>query len=150
MEYRKCRFCTYGIDVCGKTFFIWVALLVTLIYTGHVRAEEEVTYRLKWLINMSTVGDIVALHQGLFKEEGLEVVLKAGGPERDAIRELELGYADFGVASADQIIQAIAKGSPVVVISQLFQVNPLQWVYFKDKIRIDALPDLKNRTIRKK
>ncbi len=53
----------------------------------------------------------------------------AGDPERDAIRELELGNATFGVASADQVIRARAKGAPVVVIAQLFQINPLQWIY---------------------
>jgi len=127
--------------------YLWIALGVTNFCPGDAKAQEKITYRLKWLINMSTVGDIIALHHGSFKEQGLDVVLKAGGPERDAIRDLELGHADFGVASGDQVIQAIAKGSPVVVLAQLFQVNPLQWVYFKDKIRIDNLTDLKNRTI---
>lgn len=124
-----------------------ITFTLILMIFGVAEAQLEISYRLKWLINMSTVGDIVALDQGYFMEEGLEVELKAGGPERDAIRELELGYADFGVASADQVVHAIAKGAPVVVIAQLFQVNPLQWIYFKDKIRIDSLKDLKNRTI---
>ncbi len=135
----KCR-CTHGL-------FFFVVLVLTLSAVHIANAQDEVSYRLKWLINMSTVGDIVALQQGCFAEEGLDVLLKAGGPERDAIRELEMGYADFGVASADQVVYAIAKGSPVVVLAQLFQVNPLQWIYFKDKINIDNLADLKDRTI---
>ena len=135
----KCR-CTHGL-------FLFVVSALTLSAVHIANAQDEVSYRLKWLINMSTVGDIMALQQGCFAEEGLDVLLKAGGPERDAIRELELGYADFGVASADQVIYAIDKGSPVVVLAQLFQVNPLQWIYFKDKITIDSLADLKGRTI---
>ncbi|MCJ8502405.1 ABC transporter substrate-binding protein [Desulfatitalea alkaliphila] len=110
-------------------------------------AEQAVAYRLKWLINMSTVGDVYAKEKGLFAARGLAVDLRAGGPERDAIRELELGHAHFGVASADQVIHALAKGSPVVVLAQLFQANPLQWIYFKDRVRIDALADLKGKTI---
>lgn len=124
-----------------------VALWVTIVVCDHAAADEKITYRLKWLINMSTVGDVVAERQGFFKEQGLDVTLKPGGPERDAIRELELGYADFGVASADQVIQARAKGSPVVVIAQLFQLNPLQWIYFKDKTHINGLQDLEGKTI---
>lgn len=123
------------------------AAVAIAVAFGTAQAQIDVSYRLKWLINMSTVGDIVAVDRGYFEEEGLAVELKAGGPERDAIRELELGYADFGVASADQVVHAIAKGAPVVVIAQLFQVNPLQWIYFKDRIRIDRLEDLKGRTI---
>jgi len=124
-----------------------IALAVTLLLNGNSLAEEEITYRLKWLINMSTVGDVFAKHQGYFKRQGLSVTLKPGGPERDAIRELELGYAQFGVASADQVIKAVAKGAPVVVIAQLFQSNPLRWIYFTDKVRLDTLGDLKGRTI---
>lgn len=124
-----------------------MTLLVTLSVCGLAPAEQKVTYRLKWLINMSTVGDIVAQKQGLFKAQGLDVTIKPGGPERDALRELELGYADFGVASADQVIQATAKGAPIVVIAQLFQVNPLQWIYFKDKAALNTLADLKGKTI---
>jgi NitT/TauT family transport system substrate-binding protein len=130
---------------------LWTALLVAsaimLFINYSASAGEKITYRLKWLINMSTVGDVMAQSQGFFKAQGLDVTLKPGGPERDAIRELELGYADFGVASADQVIQAIAKGSPVVVIAQLFQVNPLEWIYFKDDVHINSAQDLRNKTI---
>lgn len=134
--------------VCKSACAVWcMAIVATLCFVGVGSAAEKITYRLKWLINMSTVGDVTALRAGLFKMQGLDVTLKPGGPERDAIRELELGYADFGVASADQVIQAVAKGSPVVVIAQLFQINPLQWIYFKDHVRIDSPDDLENKTI---
>ena len=110
-------------------------------------AGPHVTYRLKWLRNMSTAGDLCAVQQGYFKAAGLEVIVKPGGPERDPIRELELGYADFGVASADQVVRAMAKGSPVVVVAQLFQVNPLQWIYRPSRVTIESLADLHGRTI---
>ena len=113
-----------------------------LLATGEVRAQETVAYRLKWLINASTAGDVFALSQGFFSGEGLEVAVKAGGPERDAIRELELGYAQFGVASADQVIRALAKGASVVVLAQLFQVNPLQWIYRADQFSLARVEDL--------
>ncbi|MGD9365340.1 MAG: ABC transporter substrate-binding protein, partial [Desulfobacteraceae bacterium] len=62
-------------------------------------------------------------------------------------RELELGYAHFGVASADQVIRALSKGAPVVVVAQLFQVNPLQWIYRPDRLSIRQLSDLRGRTL---
>lgn len=108
---------------------------------------ENVTYRLKWLFNASVIGDIYADVHGHFKAQGLDVDVKAGGPERDAIRELELGHADFGVASADQVIRALSKGSPVVVIAQLFQVNPLQWIYRKKNLSITRIEDLKGKIV---
>ncbi|MBR9980174.1 MAG: ABC transporter substrate-binding protein [Desulfatitalea sp.] len=124
-----------------------IGLWLTVVDIGPLSADQAVSYRLKWLINMSTVGDVYAEAQGLFASEGLTVALKPGGPERDAIRELELGHADFGVASADQVIHALAKGSPVVVLAQLFQANPLQWIYFKDRVQIDTPADFKGKTV---
>jgi NitT/TauT family transport system substrate-binding protein len=124
-------------------------LLLVIIIPCGVSAEEggSLTYRLKWLFNTSVVGDLYADHYGYFENQGLSVEVKAGGPERDAIKELELGYADFGVASADQVIRAIAKGSPVVVICQLFQTNPLQWIYRTDSVTLGGLSDLKGKKI---
>jgi NitT/TauT family transport system substrate-binding protein len=93
------------------------------------------------------VGALYAETQQLFDQAGLAVDVKAGGPERDAIRELELGYADFGEASADQILRARAKGAPVVVLAQLFQTNPLQWMYRPDETAMKSLADLKGKVI---
>jgi len=124
-----------------------VLIFAVTLFIGSARARDKVTYRLKWLRNVSVVGALYAKSQKMFDKAGLEAEVKAGGPERDAIRELELGYADFGAASADQVLRAHAKGSPVVVIAQLFQVNPLQWIYRPAEVRIEKLADLKGKVI---
>jgi NitT/TauT family transport system substrate-binding protein len=51
------------------------------------------------------------------------------------------------VASADQIIRAIAKGSPIIVVAQLFQTNPLQWIYRPDTLKLESPEDLKGKHI---
>ena len=130
-----------------SVFFVCFSLLFSLPGIKIAEASEDVTYRLKWLFNASVIGDIYADVHGHFKAQGLDVTIKEGGPERDAIRELELGYAEFGVASADQVIRALAKGSPVVVIAQLFQVNPLQWIYRTENLEITRVEDLKGKVV---
>ena len=111
------------------------------------RSLEEVSYRLKWLFNISVVGDLWADAHGNFERNGLKVTVKPGGPEKDAIKELEIGHVQFGVASADQVIRAVSKGSPIVVLAQLFQVNPLHWIYRPDKTPLKTPQDLKGRII---
>lgn len=127
-----------------------VIFLDVMVLTGNVVAAGEtvqLNYRLKWLFNASVVGDLYADVNGVFKKQGLHVTIKEGGPERDAIRELELGYAQFGVASADQVIRALSKGAPVRVIAQLFQINPLQWIYRAEKFTIQRIGQLKGKVI---
>ena len=135
-----------------KKTVITLTILCLIISAAACGNKEEskleiINYRLKWLFNISSAGDIWADVHGRFRKNGLSVTVKAGGPERDAIKELELGHAHFGVASADQVIRAISKGAPIIVLAQLFQVNPLQWIYRPDKITIESPADLKGKTI---
>src|SRR5210317_2641257 len=133
-----------------KTGVMIIALLLILVLSGCSEKQqplEEVNYRLKWLFNISVVGDIWADAHGNFERNGLKVTVKPGGPEKDAIKELEIGHAQFGVASADQVIRAVSKGSPIVVLAQLFQVNPLHWIYRPDKTPLKTPQDLKGKII---
>ena len=52
--------------------FVGVMAFVSLS-AGSALAEDNVTYRLKWVINMSTAGDVFAADEGYFKEAGLAV-----------------------------------------------------------------------------
>lgn len=136
---------------------VWIlaALLAAMGGIACTQQEEareapkipEITYRLKWLFNTSVAGELYAMDHGLFEAAGLSVAVKPGGPEKDAIKELELGHAQFGVASADMVIRALAKGSPVVVAAQLFQVNPLQWIYRPARTTIETPADLKGKVL---
>ncbi len=130
-----------------KTTLLGLAIICLAGLLSTSAVAEPLNYRLKWLFNASVVGDIYADVHGYFKEAGLEITVKPGGPERDAIKELELGHAAFGVASADQVIRALSKGAPVVVIAQIFQVNPMHWMYREKDISIQQLNDLKNKII---
>ncbi len=134
----------------NSTGVLIIALLLIFVLSGCSEKKEpleEVNYRLKWLFNISVVGDIWADAHGNFARSGLKVTVKPGGPEKDAIKELEIGHAQFGVASADQVIRAVAKGSPIVVLAQLFQVNPLHWIYRPDRTGLTTPQDLKGKTI---
>jgi NitT/TauT family transport system substrate-binding protein len=126
---------------------ILVLFLFTTLFSVASADEIELNYRLKWLFNTSVAGDIYADAKGYFREAGLKVHVREGSPEKNAINELELGHADFGVASADQVIRALDKGARIMVLAQLFQVNPMQWIYRTDQPQIKTLDDLRGRNI---
>jgi len=133
-------------QVCMR---VALGIILSLLVSAQAQSAElnEVTYRLKWLFNVSVVGDLYTDTSGLFEQQGLKVAIKPGGPERDAIKEVELGRADFGVASADQVIRAVSKGAPIVVLAQLFQTNPLQWIYRPDATGFKTPADLKGKRV---
>ena len=133
----------------NKKNLILLMLLLLLISAAPMAFAKniKINYRLKWLFNTSVAGDIYAEAEDFFKEAGLAVNVKEGSPEKNAINELELKRADFGVASADQVIRALDRGTKILVIAQLFQVNPMQWIYRADQPEIKTLQDLKGRSI---
>ncbi len=90
-----------------------------------------VTLRLKWLRNVSAAGSIWAERAGFFSRAGMSVAVREGGSGHDAITDIELGRAQFGIASADQVIRAVSKGARIRVLAQIFQKNPLQWIYIR-------------------
>lgn len=125
-----------------------VALVfVFLNISKQTEKMEEVTYRLKWLANVGFIGDLYADTYGLFLEEKIKVIVRPGGPEHDAIRELQTGQAQFGVASADQVIRARSQGADVVVIAQIYQKNPVQWIYRTEELTVKESTDLLGKRV---
>ena len=127
--------------------FLLCALSVAPPVLSAQAKGQDLRYRLKWLFNIGAAGDIYADKAGYLARQGLRVTVREGGPERNAINELELGRAEFGVASADQVIRALDKGAHLVVLTQIFQVNPMQWIYRADQPEIRRLNDLRGRKI---
>jgi NitT/TauT family transport system substrate-binding protein len=128
-------------------FFLCALTVVALPAVSAQAKEQDLRYRLKWLFNTSVAGDIYADKAGYFAAQGLQVKIKEGSPEKNVINELELGRAEFGVASADQVIRALDKGAHLVVLAQIFQTNPMQWIYRDDQPKIKTLNDLRGKTI---
>lgn len=79
---------------------------------------EPLSLRLKWVVYSSFGPHYVALEEGFFRDEGLEVEIRPGGPGIDPIRLVATGADDVGLASYDQILIAREKGIPVVAIAE--------------------------------
>lgn len=79
---------------------------------------EPLSFRLKWIVYSSFGPHFVALEEGFFRDEGLDVQIQPGGPGVDPIRLVATGADDVGLASYDQILIAREKGIPVVAIAE--------------------------------
>jgi len=72
-----------------------------------------ITIQLNWL-HYGFFGGLYAADQnGIFAQEGLAVTFIEGGATVDYITPVFDGTAQFGIASADVLIQARAEGKPV-------------------------------------
>lgn len=88
---------------------------------------EPTTVRLhfNWLVDPGFGGYYVALDQGYYTDENLEVELIHGGPNvPNPVQVLSAGTADIGTASPLVIAQAVNEGADYVVIGTRFQTTP--------------------------
>jgi two-component system, sensor histidine kinase and response regulator len=87
------------------------------------QALDRVTLQLKWLHQFQFAGYYAALEKGFYREAGLDVQIREGGPNVDAIEDVVIGRADFGVGTSGALI-ARAQGKEVVVLAAVFQHSP--------------------------
>lgn len=82
---------------------------------------QEVTLQLKWVTQAQFGGYYVALDQGFYEEEGLEVTIKPGGPDIAPPQVLAGGGADVIVEWMPAALAAREAGLPIVNIAQPFK-----------------------------
>jgi NitT/TauT family transport system substrate-binding protein len=100
----------------------WIAgaSAATLMLAGAASAED-VTLQLKWVTQAQFAGYYVALDQGFYEEEGLNVTIKPGGPDVAPVQVLLGGGADVMVDWMPSALAAREAGAAVVNIAQPFK-----------------------------
>ena len=96
---------------------------MTLLAASGAQALDVVTLQLKWRHQFQFAGYYAALEKGFYREAGLEVEIREGGPNVDAIDDVVTGRADFGVGTSGALI-ARTRGQKVVVLAAVFQHSP--------------------------
>ncbi len=113
---------------------------------GGAFAADDVTLQLKWVTQAQFAGYYVALENGFYEEEDLNVTIKAGGPDIAPTQVLAGGGADVTVEWMPAALAAREKGLPMVNIAQPFKSSGMMLTCWKDA-GIAAPEDLKNRTL---
>ncbi|WP_082805883.1 diguanylate cyclase [Marichromatium gracile] len=97
-------------------------MLASLLVTPLQAHESPVTLQLKWRHQFQFAGYYMAEHLGFYRERGIEVRFREGGPETDVVTAVVSGEADFGVAASDLLLAA--QYAPVVALAPIFQHSP--------------------------
>ena len=109
-------------------------------------AADKVTLQLKWVTQAQFAGYYVAKEKGYYKDEGLDVTIKPGGPDVAPEQVLAGGGADVVVDWMPAALAAREKGEPMVNIAQPFKHSGLMLTCRADT-GVKAPQDLKGRTL---
>ncbi|WP_275393780.1 ABC transporter substrate-binding protein [Aliiroseovarius sp. Z3] len=120
-----------------------MALAVT---SGTAMAADDVTLQLKWVTQSQFAGYYVALDQGFYAEEDLNVTVLPGGPDIAPTQVIAGGGADVIVEWMPAALAAREKGLPLVNIAQPFASSGMMLTCWGD-VGIASPDDLANRTL---
>src|SRR4051812_546355 len=124
--------------------FIMTVWLV-LVASCPAAARDQVTLQLKWKHQFQFAGYYAALEQGFYRDAGLDVTIREGGPDVEAAEAVASGKADFGVCNSS-ILAERAKGRGLVVLAVIFQHSPAI-ILVSRRADISSVSDLRGRTL---
>ncbi len=120
-------------------------LAILVVFVVVLALAETVTLQLKWFNQFQFAGFYVAKEKGFYSEEGLNVIIKQGGPTVSPLKEILEGRAQFAIAGPD-IIQYVSKRVPVKAIMTVFQQSPTCLMTL-EKSGIKSPKDFKGKTV---
>jgi NitT/TauT family transport system substrate-binding protein len=129
-----------------KSIMFAVLGVAAIAAAGTAQAADKVTLQLKWVTQAQFAGYYVAKDKGFYKEEGLDVTIKPGGPDVAPEQVLVGGGADVVVDWMPAALAAREKGAPMVNIAQPFKRSGLE-LTCRAETGIKKPEDLKGRTL---
>jgi class 3 adenylate cyclase/ABC-type nitrate/sulfonate/bicarbonate transport system substrate-binding protein len=108
-------------------------------------ALDSVSMQLKWKHQFQFAGYYQALEQGFYRDAGLDVTIREGGPGIDVSEAVAGGKADFGVCSAS-VLREWSMGRRLVVLAAIFQRSPAV-ILVARRADISNVSELRGRTL---
>jgi class 3 adenylate cyclase/ABC-type nitrate/sulfonate/bicarbonate transport system substrate-binding protein len=108
-------------------------------------ALDSVSMQLKWKHQFQFAGYYQALEQGFYRDAGLDVTIREGGPGIDVAEAVAGGKADFGVCTSS-VLRDRAAGRRLVVLATIFQRSPAV-ILVARRADISSVSELRGRTL---
>jgi NitT/TauT family transport system substrate-binding protein len=113
---------------------------------GTAQAADPFTIQLKWVTQAQFGGYYVAADKGFYKDAGLDVTIKPGGPDIAPPQVAAAGGADVIVEWMPAALAAREKGVPLVNVAQIFNRSGMMLTCKKES-GIKSPADFKGKTL---
>ncbi|MBZ5644503.1 MAG: ABC transporter substrate-binding protein [Acidobacteriia bacterium] len=106
----------------------------------------KITLQADWYPQPEHGGFYTALVKDYYKDEGLDVAIQPGGPYVGVAQQVASGSAQFGMASSDQVLEAVSDGQPLMAVAATMQMDP-QGIMVRKDSPIRSFADLNGHTV---
>ena len=125
---------------------LFISAVASAMFAGGVNAADDMTLQLKWVTQAQFAGYYVALENGFYSDEDLNVTIKPGGPDIAPVQVLLGGGADVMVDWLPSALAAREQGAPIVNIAQPFASSGLMLTCLKEH-NINSPADFPGHTL---
>ena len=121
----------------------WVAVAAA---APEGKSATKVTLQLKWVTQAQFAGYYAALDKGYYKQAGLDVSIKVGGPSITPETVVAGKRAEFGLDWLPNLFATREKGGKLVSVAQVFARTGMTEVTWKDS-GIDTIAKMRGKKV---
>jgi class 3 adenylate cyclase/ABC-type nitrate/sulfonate/bicarbonate transport system substrate-binding protein len=125
--------------------FLIRLIMAACLVSQPAAALDQVSLQLKWKHQFQFAGYYAALEQGFYRNAGLDVTIREGGPDINVAETVASGKADFGVCNAS-VLREWTKGRRLVVLAAIFQHSPAV-ILVARRADIRSVSELRGRSL---
>jgi NitT/TauT family transport system substrate-binding protein len=134
------------LSVCAVALAVGVGIGITRATPASAQALTPVAFQLNFTAGGYNAGFALALQEGIYKKAGLDVTIIKGQGSGVTAQLVASGKADIAYADALAVMQLIAKGAPMKVVSTIYQSNP-NAVTMLTASGIKSIAELKGKSV---
>jgi NitT/TauT family transport system substrate-binding protein len=125
-----------------------VAVAAVAAATGATAAPKltNITLQLKWVPQAQFAGYYAAFNLGYYKQAGLNVTIKSGGPDIIPEQVVASGQAQFGIDWLPSLLASREAGTDLVNVAQVFARSGMTEVTWKDS-GISTVAQMKGKKV---
>ena len=94
--------------------------------------DSPIRLQTDWYAQPEHGGQYQALAKGFYEDRGIEVNILEGGPNAMPLQTVARGRAEFGFSRSDDVIAAIERGMPLMIVAATLQRDPQALMFHAD------------------
>lgn len=133
-----------------KSLLQYIVLLLTLVIIQPAQAAQEdldkASLLLQWTPQAQFAGYFMAQEKGFYRQQGIDLTIITGGPDKVVSDSLATGKVSFGTMFLSTALKHRAAGMPLVNIGQIIQDSTLMLIA-RAGTGIESIADLDQKKV---